>query len=197
MLIDRSYDYRNPTTGETRHIENIIDTTYLSHGKYNCSMAVYLDLIVRDGGEDEWAGDGETGESTSRVGRWLISYDDQGFIEAYKYDSLAAAETEMARIRDAVKNLGWLLRHASESYKLEACRDRYAPGEDGPLEPNLLRVIGTHPITGAVWTYWVNFADWSVLQDWITRPAFAHLEHVIDDDRYHLWVKSTTLRESR
>lgn len=89
-----------------------------------------------------------------------------------------------------VKNLGWLLRHASESYVLEACRDRYRPGEDGPLAPNLLRVIGTHPVTGAVWTYWTNFSSWSVLEDWIGRRAFAHLGCREDDAAYHRWVKS-------
>lgn len=89
-----------------------------------------------------------------------------------------------------VLNLGWLLRHASEAYKLEACRDRYKPGEDGPLEPNLLRVIGTHPVTGAVWTYWTNFADWSVLESWIKRPRFAHLDKREDEDGYHRWITS-------
>jgi hypothetical protein len=89
-----------------------------------------------------------------------------------------------------VKNLGWLLRHAGEAYKLEAFRDRYLPGQDGPLEPNLLRVIGTHPVTGVVWTYWTNFASWSVLESWIDRKAFAHLDVRQDEDGWHRYFTS-------
>lgn len=88
-----------------------------------------------------------------------------------------------------VKNLGWLLRHAGESYALEAIRYRYGPGEDGPLRPNLLKVYGTHPVTGHVWTYWTNFADWSVLEDWINRPRFAHLDSRSDLKCWHRWTK--------
>lgn len=96
MLIDQSFGYDKG--GHTQHVENIIDTRELSHGKYNCGMAVYLDMLAGVSGEDEWTGNSDLGESCLRFGRWLVSYDSQGFIEAYKYPSVEAAKVEFTRI---------------------------------------------------------------------------------------------------
>lgn len=99
MLINtRGYDYTDPQTGVSRHVDTTIDTSWLSHGKYNCPMAVYLDCLAGDSGQDDWTGDSDLGESTLRFGKWLVSYDDQGFVEAYKYDTLAEAIAEFDRI---------------------------------------------------------------------------------------------------
>ena len=99
MLINTDgYDVTDRETGETRHIDTTVDTKDLRWGKYNCSMAVYLDCLAGNGGEDDWTGDGDIGESTLRFGKWLVSYDDRGFIEAYKYDSEEEAVAEFQRI---------------------------------------------------------------------------------------------------
>lgn len=78
--------------------DSTVDTRELSHGKYNCSMAVYLDHVAGMSGEDDWTGNSDLGESTLRFGKWLVSYNDQGSIEAYKYDTEGLAMVEFERI---------------------------------------------------------------------------------------------------
>lgn len=102
MLINTAgFNHIDSETGEDIHIDTTIDTSDLRWGKFNCPMAVYLDALAGDGGEDDWTGDSDIGESTLRFGKWLVSYDNQGFVEAYKYESEAAAVAEFERI-DAV-----------------------------------------------------------------------------------------------
>lgn len=84
-----------------------------------------------------------------------------------------------------VKNLGWLLRHASESTSLIIKRDSYKPGQDGALEPNLLLVSGD--TEDAHWIYYTNFASWTVLTEWVNRPRFAHLWNHREEDGYQVW----------
>jgi hypothetical protein len=100
MLIDRSYDIpaERSATGIARHVECITDTTDLRHGKYNCGMAVYLDMLAGDGGEDECTGNSDMGGTLLRFGRWLVWYDEQGFVQAYKYATPGEAQAEFDRI---------------------------------------------------------------------------------------------------
>lgn len=95
MLINTE-GFTDPRTGA--HVDTTVDTSDLRWGKFNCPMAVYLDACATAGMEDEWTGNSDIGESTLLFGKWLLSYDDQGFVEAYKYASRDAAVAEFDRI---------------------------------------------------------------------------------------------------
>lgn len=96
MLINTTgYDIRNMATGEVSHVDTTIDTRDLHWGKYDSGMAVYLDSLALESGEDDWAGDGDIGESVLRFGKWTLTYTSQGFVIADKWSDVAMAEKVM------------------------------------------------------------------------------------------------------
>jgi hypothetical protein len=54
------------------------------------------------GWEDEWADFGSDGFVSyySRIGRWVLYHDDQGFIYGYRFDSVADAAGEITRLQE-------------------------------------------------------------------------------------------------
>lgn len=96
MLINTAgYDIRNTETGEVTHIDTTVDTIDLHWGKYDCGMAVYLDSLAMDSGEDDWAGNSDIGESVLRFGKWTLTYTSQGFVIADKWSDVETAERVM------------------------------------------------------------------------------------------------------
>lgn len=70
--------------------------------------------------------------------------------------------------RKSVKNLGWLLRHASEARSIEV----RANGLNGN-EATLL-------VLGDEWVFYTPFASAAVCEAWIARPSLAGLPVSID-----------------
>lgn len=68
----------------------------------------------------------------------------------------------------AVKNLGWLLRHASDVTSVAL----YSNGLNG----NEVSLVAT----GEGWVFYSPFACASVAEEWIKRPALAHASKVTD-----------------
>ena len=73
-----------------------------------------------------------------------------------------------------VKNLGWLLRHASECNRIFIVRH----GESQALS------AGGELPDGRTWYYYVTFADFGVARKWIKRPSLSHLTHIYLDNAY-------------
>jgi hypothetical protein len=78
-----------------------------------------------------------------------------------------------------VKNLGWLVRHASRATSIGI----YANGLNGN-EATLL-------VTGDGWVFYAPFASRSILLDWIKRPSLYGVPVV------EISNQSITLRELR
>jgi hypothetical protein len=90
------------------------DTLDLHHGKYDCPMAKYLServMMNGDYGDDEWS-DG-VGDGWARYGRFLLFWDDRGFVGCDKFPTVAAAVAD----RDQ-----WLAEQSARED--EACREQ-------------------------------------------------------------------------
>jgi hypothetical protein len=74
------------------------DTSFLHWGKFNCPMAVFLDIRGNDYA-DEWDGDGDFG-SLSRFGKWIVEYDTQGFVSAWKCDNEDEAKETFVKFQE-------------------------------------------------------------------------------------------------
>jgi hypothetical protein len=135
----------------------------LHHGKYDCPMAKYLServMMNGDFGDDEWS-DG-MGDGWARYGRFLLFWDDRGFVGCDKFPTVAAAIAD----RDQ-----WL---AQNSEPCERCGERLYPGEwecddhecqdDGPLVGTTVYVKGR---AGVAWRVTAHFP--------ITEQVEAHM----------------------
>lgn len=64
-----------------------------SHGKFDSPLTAYVyEHVILNGGEDDFVGNADLGESVTRIGKRLVYEDSQGFVSMVKEDNAIAAE---------------------------------------------------------------------------------------------------------